>query len=141
MYVDKENLYSSAQAITSAVASTNIIDHQAIRDLGTGQDIYVVSICDVAMTDGSSDSTVVVTLETDDAEAFSTATTAQTIGTFGALSAIGTVVFAKLGLLNERFSRIKYTPGGGDLTTGSFTTFLTVNMHRWIAYAKGYTIS
>lgn len=143
MYVDAQNLYSDAQAITSAAASTNLIDHQAIRDLGTGQDIYVVVLVDVAMTDGSSDSTLAVTIETDDNADFSSATTAQTIGTFPAVSAAGYVLVAKLqpGQINERYSRLKYTPANGDLSAGSFTAFLTTDIHKWVAYAKGYTIS
>lgn len=142
MYVDALNLYSDAQAVTAAAASGNIIDHGAARDLGTGQDVYVVVLCDVAMTDGSSDSTLAVTIETDDNEAFNSATTAQTIGTFAALSAIGTVLVAKLqpGAINERYSRLKYTPANGNLTTGSFTAFLTTDIQKWVTYAKGYVI-
>lgn len=143
MYVDAQTRYSNAQAVTAAAASDNLIDHQAIRDLGTGQDIYVVVLCTVAMTDGSSDSTLAVTLETDDDSAFGSATTGQTIGTFAAVSPAGTVLVAKLqpGGLNERYSRLKYTPANGNLTTGSFTAFLTTDINKWVAYAKGYTIS
>lgn len=143
MYVDAQNLYSDAQAVTSDVASTNLIDHKAVRDLGTGQDVYVVVLIDVAMTDGSSNSTCTVTIETDDADTFGSATTAQTIGVFAATSAAGTVLVAKLqpGAINERYSRLKYTMANGDLSAGSFTAFLTTDIHKWVAYAKGYTIS
>lgn len=143
MYVDKENLYSDAQALTSAVASTNIIDHQAARGLGTGQDIYLVVIVDVALTDAGSNSTVTVTLESDDDVAFGTATTAVQTLTIPAVSAIGYMAVIKLdpGVPNERYSRLLYTPNTGDLSTGSFTAFLTTDIHKYTAYAKGYTIS
>lgn len=144
MYKDAQNLYSSAQAITAAAASGNIIDHGAARDLGTGQDVYVVVIVDVAFTDGGSDSTLTVTLETDNDAAFGSPTlAAQTIGTLAALSAIGTVLTAKLqpGAVNERYSRLYYTPNNGNLTTGTVTAFLTTDIHKWVAYAKNYLIS
>lgn len=143
MYVDKENLYSDAQAVTSDVASTNLIDHKAVRDLGTGQDVYVVVLIDVTMDDSGDDSTCTVTIETDDSDAFGSATTAQTIGTFAAVSAAGSVLVAKLqpGAINERYSRLKYTMANGDLSAGTFTAFLTTDIHKWVAYAKGYTIS
>lgn len=144
MYVDKENNYSDAQAITASAGSTHIIDHGIARDLGTGEDIYLVVLVDVAMTDGSSDSTVAVTLETDDDVAFGSPTlAAQTLGTFAALSAIGAIKYAKLqpGAINERYSRVYYTVANGNLTTGSFTAFLTKDIHKYVTYAKGYTIS
>ena len=143
MYVDAQNLFSDAQAVTSDVASTNLIDLKAVRDMGTGQDIYVVVLVDVAMSDGSSNSTTTVTIETDDADTFGSATTVQTIGTFPALSAAGTVLVAKLQPSSswERYIRLKYTHTNGDLSTGSFTAFLTTDIHKWVAYAKGYIIS
>ena len=144
MYKDAQNLYSAAQVITAAAASTNIIDHGAARDMGTGQSIYLVAIVDVAFTDSNSDSTLVVTLETDADVAFgSPALAQQTLGTFAALSPIGTVLVAKLqpGALNERYSRLYYTPANGNLSAGSVTAFLTNDIHKWVAYAKGYLIS
>ena len=63
MYVDALLLFSDAQAITAAAASTSYIDFGAVRDMGTGEDLYVVVTCDVAMTDGSSDSTLAVAIE------------------------------------------------------------------------------
>jgi hypothetical protein len=144
MYVDKENNYSDAQAITASAGSTHIIDHGIARDLGTGEDIYLVSLVDVAFTDGSSDSTVTVTLETDEDVAFGSPTTAiVTLAVFSALSAIGTIRYAKLppGTVNERYSRVYYTVANGNLTTGSITSFLTKDIHKYVTYAKGYTIS
>ncbi len=143
MFVDAQNLFSDAQAVTSDAASTNLIDLKAIRDMGTGHDVYIVVLVDVAMTDGSSNSTCAVTIETDDADTFGSATTVQTVGTFAATSAAGTVLVAKLQPSSswERYIRLKYTMTNGDLSAGSFTAFLTTNIHKWVAYAKGYIIS
>ena len=54
MYVDAQLLFSDAQAVTAAAASTNSIDLGAVRDIGTGEELYVVCVCDVAMKDSVS---------------------------------------------------------------------------------------
>lgn len=144
MLIDAENRYSNAQAITSAVASANIIDHGIARDIGTGENLYLVAVVTTAFTDTGSNSTLTVTLETDNDEAFGSPTlAAQTLGTFGALSAIGATLIARLqpGAVNERYSRLYYTPNNGDLSAGAITAFLTHDIQKFVAYANGYTIS
>ena len=142
MYVDGLLLFSDAQAVTATAASTSSIDLSAVRDAGTGEDLYVVVSCDVAMTDGSSDSTLAVALEGDSTTTFTPDYT-RTLFTFSALSAAGTIKIAKLGPgdLNLRYAQLKYTPANGDLTTGSFTAFITTQVDKWTAYADAITIS
>lgn len=143
MIFDAQNLFSDEQAVTATAASTNLIDFGEPRDMGTGKPIYFVVIVDVAFTDSGSDSTIAVTLETDDNAGFSSATTGQTIGTFAALAAIGARFVAVLQpeVIDERFLRVKYTAANGNLTTGSFTAFLTVNPHLFSVYPDNITIS
>lgn len=144
MYLDAHNLFSDAQAITSSAASTNLIDlGVANRNLGVGQPVYVVVQCDVAMTDASSNSTVAVTIEQDTAAAFSSATAVQTIGTFAAVSAVGTRIFAAIqpDAITERYIRVYYNVANGVLTTGSFTAYLTDNVQAEFEYPDGFTIS
>lgn len=144
MYVDSQLLFSDAQAVTAAAASTNSIDLGAVRDIGTGEQLYIVCVCDVAMTDGSSDSTLEVALEGDSTTTFTPDGT-NSLFTFAALSAAGTVKYAALSpamaALQYRYIQLKYTPANGNLTTGSFTAFLTTNIDRYVSYADGYTIS
>lgn len=142
MYVDALLLFSDAQAITAAAASTSSIDLSAVRDVGTGEDLYVVVTCDVAMTDGSSDSTLAVAIEGDSTTTFTPDYT-RTLFTFSALSAAGTVKIAKLspGDVNLRYLQLMYTPADGNLTTGSFTAFITSQVDKWTAYADAITIS
>lgn len=45
MYVDAQNQYSNAQAVTASAASTNLIDHGQARDLGTGEVLPRRSLC------------------------------------------------------------------------------------------------
>ena len=143
MYVDAHNLFSDAQAVTATAASTNLIDIGSARDIGVGETLYLVSSIDVDMTDASSDSTLAVTLETDDNAGFSSATTIATIGTFAALSVAGTRIVIKLppDVGYEQFIRVLYTPANGNLTTGSFTTFLTTDLQAFTPYPIGYTVS
>lgn len=142
MYVDALLLFSDAQAVTAAAASTNYVDFGAVRDMGTGEDLYVVVTCDVAMTDGSSDSTLAVAIEGDSTSTFTPDYT-RTLFTFDALSAAGTVKIAKLspGDVNLRYFQLKYTPANGNLTTGSFTAFITPAIDKYVAYADNITIS
>jgi hypothetical protein len=143
MFLDAHNLYSDEQAVTAAAASTNLIDHGQARKMGTGKPLYIVLVVDVAMTDAGSDSTVAVTLETDDNESFTSATSVQTLFTIPATSAIGTRLVASVdpGILNEQYSRLYYTPANGNLTTGSFTAAIVTNIEDITHYPKGYTIS
>lgn len=143
MLFDAMNKFSDAQAVTAAAASTEYMDLGIARQIGDGENLYVMIVCDVAMTDGSSDSTLAVTLETDDNSSFSSATTVQTIGTFAALSAIGAKLIARLqpSTAYERYIRLYYTPANGNLSTGSFTAFLVKDVGNYKAYADNITIS
>lgn len=142
MYVDAQLLFSDAQAVTATAASTNYIDFGAVRNMGVGEDLYVVVSCDVAMTDGSSDSTLAVAIEGDSTSTFTPDYT-RTLFTFSALSAAGTVKIAKLSPddVNLQYLQLKYTPANGNLTTGSFTAFITNNVQAYTSYADNITIS
>ena len=143
MIHDAQNLFSDAQALTAAAASTNLLDLGSARDLGTGENLFVVLTVDVALTDGSSDSTVTVDLQTDDNSTFNSPTTGQTLFTIAALAAIGTKYIARIqpGGANERYARLYYTPNNGNLSTGSVTAELVHDVDKFTAYPKGYTIS
>lgn len=145
MMMDALLLFSDAQAITAAAGSTNSVDLGAVRDIGTGEDLYVVAVLDVAMTDGAGNTyPLVVALEGDSADSFTPDGT-QDLFTFPAASAIGTTKFAKLSPgsapLQYQYIRLKYTPTGGNLTAGSVTSFITKDIAKYASYANGYTIS
>lgn len=146
MLLDNNLLFSDAQAITAAAGSTNIIDTAPLftgnlgRNVGVGaQAIYVFWGVDVAFTDAGSDSTLAVTLETDDNTGMTTATTVATFVTLAALSPVGTRGIAVLPpFAYERYIGLRYTPSS-DLTTGSITAGLTLDADQWRAYAPGAT--
>lgn len=143
MILDAALLFDNNVQHLTTEASNDYVDFGVARDMGVGSELYFFSVVTVAFTDGSSNSTMTLTLETDDNSSFSTAATAMTIGTFAALAAIGTRLIARLQpeVCDERYMRVKYTVANGDLSTGKFTSGLTHNIQAFTAYADGFTIS
>jgi len=137
-------LFSDAQAVTAAAASTSYVDLKAARNIGVGEDLFVVLIVDVALTDAGSNSTLTVDLYGDSSTSFTPDGT-QTLFTVAALAAIGTKYVARVspGLAAAyRYLELYYTPNNGDLSTGSVTAFITRNPD--IAsdyYASGFSIA
>lgn len=141
MLIDQYELFSSAQAITAAAASTNSIDLRAERYIGVGaRPLYVVAQVTTAFTDSGSDSTLTVKMRTDTDSAMGSTADLFTIGTFAALAAIGDQLVAPIpfGAI-ERYVDLYYTPNNGNLSTGSVTAFITADPQYWKAFAKGYT--
>lgn len=147
MYVDAQLTFSDAQAVTATAASTNQIDTGPLfsgntgRNLGVGENLFIVVTVDVAMTDASSDSTITVTLETDDNSAFSSAATVATLGVIPAVTAAGAMFVYRLPIATsvpyERYIQLKYTPANGNLTTGSFTASIVKDASIYAQYASG----
>jgi hypothetical protein len=143
MYVDAQLLFSDAQAVTAAAASTNYVDLGAVRNIGVGEDLYVVVCVDVAFTDSGSDSTLTVALEGDSTTSF-TPDGSQQLFIIPALAAIGDTFIARISpdyASNYRYIQLKYTPNNGNLSTGSLTSFITGNVQKYASYADAITIS
>jgi hypothetical protein len=143
MITDAYLQFSDAQAVTSAAGSTNTIDLGAQRNIGVGENLYVMVSVDVAMTDASSNSTLSVDLEGDSTESFTPDGT-QPLFIIPALSAVGSKFYARVipdFAGQYRYIRLKYTPNNGDLTTGSFTASLVHGIDKFVAYADGITIT
>lgn len=148
MYIDAKTELSDAQAVTSTAISSNVIDLGAtntLKDIGTGQDVYLVVSTQTAATDSGSDATLTVTLESDSTANLATSATVHfSTGAlaFAAFSSAGSVLAAvKLPAGNyERYVGVRYTVGSGPLTTGKFDAFLTTDVQSWRAYADNVTI-
>ncbi len=115
-----------------------------MRDIGTGEELYIVVAVVTALTDGGSNTGTVVALEGDSTTSFSPDGT-RDLFTFAQAAAAGTVKFARLqpGGAPEQYQylRLKYTPAGANLTGGAFDAFLTKDIAKYTSYAKNYTIS
>lgn len=144
MRVDSQLQFSNAQAVTSAAGSTNTLDLSAVRDIGTGRPLHVVVAIVTTLTHGGSNTGVTVALEGDSTTSFTPDGTA-TLFTIAAAAAAGTVYIATLdpGMapLAYQYIRLKYTPTGADLTGGTISAFLALDIQKYTSYAKGYTIS
>ena len=153
MYIDKQNEFSDAQAVTATAISTNVIDlyagtgasaaNNVLRDIGAGEDVYLVVLTQTAATDSGSNATLTVTLESDSTANLATSPTVHfstAALAFAAFSPAGTTLAAvKLPIGSyERYLGVRFTVGSGPLTAGAFDAFLTKDVQSWRAYAKNY---
>ena len=134
--IDRQQRFSLAQAITATAVSTDHMNLRAVRDLFVGSTLWLINLVTVAFTDAGSDSTVTVTMESDDAAAFPSATVVQSFGTFAALAAIGARLQVPIApfLVDEQFIRLRYTVANGNLTTGSITSWITDSPDLYTQY-------
>lgn len=144
MILDAQLQFSDAQAVTSAAASTNYVDLGAVRDIGTGEDLYIVVSVQTTLTDGGSNTGTDVYLYGDSTTTF-TPDGSQLLFSFGDGDVAGTVKYAKLdpgsAPLQYQYIELYYDPQGANLTGGKFDAFLTKDIQKYVSYADGITIS
>ena len=137
------------QAITATAASVDQIDlgplgqGQTIRDIGVGDDLYLVVRSVAAFNNLTS---LTVALQTDDTAAFSTPATLWTSAAIplAQLTANRThAVFSLKGAQGtyERFIRLNYTVAGTAPTTGSIEAFIVKDAQQYRAYADAQPIA
>jgi hypothetical protein len=126
MYMDAQQIYSDAQALTATANSTNVIDHGSDRNIGLGEPLAVVVVVDVALDGTTGDETYTVKLVTDDNAALSSATDVTPAYSLPRGSAIGTkfIIPVPPNTTMERYSGLTFTLGG-TTPTGTVTAFLT----------------
>ena len=137
MIIDALNLFSDAQAVTTTAVSTSSVDLGiAARDIGKGEDLFLVVQLAAAMTGTNANSTL-VELVTDDNPGINSAALVQTIGTFPTNSLVGTRLIVPIAPGTfERYIALRYTPAN-TLTTCSITSFITGEApDGFQAYAK-----
>lgn len=158
MYVDKMTEFSDAQAVTATAISTNVLDlfstvtggdtnitPNTRIDIGAGEDVYLVVSVPVAITDTSSDATLVVTLEAaDDAGLTTNAQVLYSTGTlaFATYASAGTRICAvKIpSFAARRYLGVRYTVASGPFTAGAIDAFLTTNIDANRPYKSGFTV-
>lgn len=151
MWVDSQNLFSDAQAVTSTAISTNVIDTvysgtAPLANLGNGAvPLCLVVITNTTCTDTSSDATLTLTLESDSTADLATSPTVHyTTGalSFATYATAGTeVCVVPLPKGNyERYLGLRYTIASGPLTAGKFDAFLTTDVQAYRSYDAGRTV-
>jgi len=146
MILDKELLFSDAQAVTATAVSTNIVDlgpvaaGQLDRDIGQGEPLRLVVICDTtALSTGSS--TVTVSIETDDAATFPSATVLYQSAAIAkaSITAGARLIDIPLPKGFETFMRLRYTVAVADLTAGAVTAMIVLDSQDNKSYKAAYT--
>lgn len=147
MLLDKLTTFSEVQTVTTGsdtgIASTNVIDLLSARDIGVGENLYLVVTVDTALSDSGNNSTLSVQTQTDDNESFTTATNTALITTFAVNTIAKTQVIKRVdpGMFNERYGRIFYLAANGALTTGAVSAFLVHDPDISRHYPDAITIS
>lgn len=142
MILDRQNRFSGAQAITASAVSEDVIDLSEARDIGAGENLFLLVVVTTAFTDAGSDSTLQVDLQTDDNEAFASPTVLRSLGVFPALSAIGSRFLVRLDpAAFERYIRLNYTVANGNFTTAAVTAAILKDADVQKYYPDAITIS
>jgi hypothetical protein len=137
MYMDRQNLFSAAQAITTgSAASTDIIDLGSTRDIGSGEVLEVIVVIDQTFTSGGA-GTLDVKLHTDTAVGFGTVTTLLSTGATALASLTAGAQIARWrvprGVL--RYLRLQYVVATADLTAGTITAGISIGRQETAVYA------
>lgn len=151
MILDALNEFSDSQAVTSTAISTNVIDlgpvtDNTLRDIGQGDDMWLIVVTAVTATDSGSDATLTITLESDSTANLATSATVHystAALAFASFATAGTVLVAtRLPSGNyEQYLGVRYTVASGPLTSGAFDAFLTDDPQLWRTYAKRWSIA
>lgn len=145
MIIDRQNQYSSAQALTgtSATASTDLIDHGADRDLGKGEPLAVFISIGTALA-GSATETLTVVLQADDNSSFSSAATVCTSPAYSEAQCVaGALLVLPIppGTEIERYTRLQYTMAGTSPTCTLSAWLAPLSFaHTYGAFADAITI-
>jgi hypothetical protein len=143
MYIDRQNKFSIAQALTATAVSTDVIDLGADRNIGIGEPMAVVLNVDVAA--GGTSPTLVFAIQADDNVGFSSAATIASSATLTGAQLVAGAQFVlpvPPDLTTERFIRVNYTVGGTSPTVTVSCQLQPMNMiQNYVSYPDGFTIS
>ena len=132
MYIDSQEILSSAQSIAAAagdVASTNYYDTGAAADVGIGEELFLQISTVAAVTSGGA-ATVQFVLQCDDNTSFSSPKEFPLTGAvaLAALTANTVQYRGRLPIGLERYLRVVYRIGTATTTAGTATAYFTKNV-------------
>lgn len=136
MLMDRQNLFSSAQAVTASAASTDIIDLGSSRDVGAGEALEVIVVVDASFTAGGA-ATLDVALQTDTSSGFGSAVTLLSTGAtaLASLAAGSSIARFKVPRGTLRYLRLYYTVATGPMTAGTITAGISLGRQDTATYA------
>ena len=145
MILDKRNEFCDATALNTGAPGTyqigDQIDLGVARDIGTGEQLYLVITVDTPPTSGGA-ATAQFTLASDDSASIATNGTASvhfqtkafTIAEMTAGAVLAAVALPIEGVAYERFLGILQTTGTAAFTGGKINAFLTPDVAKWKSY-------
>lgn len=144
MILDERNEFCDATALNTGVAGTyligDVIDLGSVsRDIGTGEDLYLVITVDTAATSGGS-ATGEFHLASDAQEAIATDGTATYHFSTSAIPVATLVAGYTVAAVRlpsgtyERYLGILQTTAVAAFTAGKVNAFLTKDIAKWAAY-------
>jgi hypothetical protein len=148
MILDKRNEFCDATALNTGAPGTYLIGDQidlgVARDIGTGEQLYLVITVDTPPTSGGA-ATAQFTLASDDTASIATNGTASvhfqtkafTIAEMTAGAVLAAVPLPIEGVAYERFLGILQTTGTAAFTGGKINAFLTHDVAAYRAFADG----
>ncbi|SFY21773.1 Bbp16 family capsid cement protein [Azotobacter vinelandii] len=149
MYIDKQAEFADGQAVTATAISTNVVDlyplgnavnANTVRDIGVGEDVYLIVQVDTAATAAGA-ATVTVTLESDSASGMANAPVVHYSSKAFALAELtagATLLAVKLPAGDyKRYVGVRFTVATGPLTAGAFSAFLAKDINAFKAYVNG----
>lgn len=149
MMLDALLQLSSAQAVTATAVSTNTIDLSQARDIGVGEDIYVVLDVDqtVAAAGAATVTFEVITSANADLSSANVLVATGAVGKAELIAGrapiclcVSPSLYAALPQ-GQRYLGVRYTVANGPLTAGAFTTHLSnTEVHGAKYYASGFTV-
>ena len=146
MITDKLLRVSEDQAVTATAVSTNTIDLGVARDMGEGQNLYVVFTVTETFATLTS---LTIDVVTDSAAALSSPAVNASSGAItlagGGLAAGQQHVIAinpDIAGVGERYLGAKYTVSGSNATTGKITADIVLDIQDGKkSYASGFTVA
>jgi hypothetical protein len=152
MLIDRQNMFSTDQAITADAISENVINlgplggatANTIRDIGAGETLYLHVLVKTTLTDADGTPTLVVTLESDDVADLSTTPTVHwTSATITEAAAVAGYWIAKgVAIPSGAFQQyvgLRYTTTTADFDGGTVDAWLSNNRYDDRTYESGYT--
>ena len=140
---DRQLMMSLDQAVTATAASTDYIDLGAVRNVGVGEELWVVFTVTTTTTSGGS-TTLDLVIQSDDNTSFSSATTAQTIASGVAKATLVAGYQIKVNLqpftTAERYIRGYYTVNTANFTAGAFRLGIQKDVEIYKAPSAPYPV-
>lgn len=143
MIIDKQARFDWDNAITATRVSTDTIDLSvANRDIGMGDDLWLVGVVTTAFTAAGA-ATLAADLIDDDNTALSSPATLQSLmaATGKASLVAGFELFKTriaINKITQRYIGINWTVATGPMTAGAVRAFFTPNIDAQRYYPRGY---